>query len=452
MSAEGMALSRQTRWWLAGLAVLVVAVLGVDAWRARYAPRPAAGEMATEGEARPGAAARADTRRGLNETPLLYSGEFARDVAARLAPGLVWAEPATGAPSTGLMVSPDHALVALWSEAPTWMLTTGTGQRTRARLAAVDRVHGVALLRLDAATLPALVTRSALTLQPAEALIIVRPMPGPPGLRTFQWPGDPSGMRELLGTSTHLRVVVGLDGAVVGLQLPASADNRWLDAVEMQQIAATLERDGRHPHPWSGLHVQEIDRALQARYGPAALVVTHVEPDSPAARAGVKEGVTLSTLERGDAHVTTEAGVRRLLAAPGPIAMLAMNGERYRFDVIDSALVSVEAAPATPRPTTRRAGASPASKRGLTMPAPGVTVRIEAGSPAATAGLRSDDAVVAIDGAAIASAATLDRALAQGRAVLVKVRRDGGYRYIWLPAAPDVPSVGTAGARTRTRR
>lgn len=452
MSAESMSLSRQTRWWLAGLAALVVAVLAVDAWRARHYPVTEV-EALAEAESRPGSSGRAETRRGLNETPLLYSGEFARSVVSRLAPGLVWGEPETGAPSAGLVVDPGHVLVSLWSEAPGWMITTGTGQRARARLAAVDRLHGVALLRLEGTTLPALVAGSSATLQPAEALIVVRPMKGTPGIRTFEWPGSAAAMRELLGTSEHLRVIVALDGTLVGLQLPRSAGDRWLDGTEMQQIAAALERDGRHPHPWSGLHVQAVDVSLARRFGPAALVVTHVEPGSPAALAGVKEGVTLSSVERGNDHATTEAGVRRLLGVAGPVQMQAMDGERYKFDVVDRASVAPEPPPpARSRASSRRtpAPASPEARRGLAAAQAGVVVTAEAGSVAATAGLRPGDAVVSIDGAPAPSMAAIDRALASGRAVLLKVRRDDDYRYVWLPAVAN-DAGGRAGRSGSSR-
>lgn len=449
MSAVGMSLSRRTRWWLAGLAAIVVVVLAVDAWRARHAPADRA-EPAAEGELRPGAAGRAETRRGLNETPLLYSGEFARNVVSRLAPGLVWGEPATGAPSAGLVVSPGYALVSLWSQAPTWMLTTGTGQRVRARLAASDPVHGVALLRIEDTAVPALVAGSTRALQPAEALIVVRPMAGSPGIRTFEWPGTPGAMRELLGSSEHLRVVVALDGTVVGLQLPASAGDRWVDGNEMQRIAAALEREGRHAHPWSGLHVQEVNASLAGRFGPAALVVTHVEPGSPAARAGVKEGTTLSSLERGTDHVTTEAGVRRLLEGLGRVAVLTMDGERYSFDVIDRALAAPD--PSSPRPRSRRApvAATPETRRGVLAPEQGIAVSAEPGSVAATAGLRPGDVVVAVDGAALTTRAALERALASGREVVLKVVRGGEYRYVRLPAVTS--STDDAGRSGGARR
>jgi S1-C subfamily serine protease len=430
-----MSLSHPTRWWLAGLAAVVIGVLAVDGWRGWREPTRRA-EGTGEGETRPGATARADTRRGLNETPLLYSGEFARNVVARLAPGLVWAEPATGTPSAGLMVGPEHALIALWSDAREWILTTGAGQRARARLAAVDRPHGVALLALDGARLPALVSGSADALQPAEALLVVRPTARAPGIRTFEWPGSPGAMQELLGESEHLRVIVALDGTVAGLQLPRASGGQWIDGIEMQRIVAALERDGHHWHPWSGLHVQAVDASLAARFGPAALVVTHVEAGSPAAVAGVTEGTVLSSIERGTDHATTEAGARRLLDTPGRVELVAVDGGRYGFDVADRDLER-NAEPATSPAPSRGSPRlpAPANRRGVLRPPPGLEVHAEPGSAAATAGLRSGDAVVAIDGVPVASTAVLDRALASGRGLLLKVRRGDGYRYVSLPAA-----------------
>jgi M6 family metalloprotease-like protein len=195
---------------------------------------------------------------------------------------------------------------------------------------------------------------------------------------------------------------------------PASPDLSEFKTVE----TAVTTRISRSAHagaqaPYLGLLV-EADADGQ-------LKVAAVEPDSPAAKAGLRKDDVLSTAagqKLGDA-----AALRDLLSSKSPGDKLTVVVQREDKEVACEATLG-----AVSRPLS---AAGPRAVMGITTGDAGDGVRIEQltpDMPAAKAGLKEGDVILKIDGHTTADRSQMSGALGgrkPGDAVLVLYRRDG---------------------------
>jgi S1-C subfamily serine protease len=420
----------RSRLFLGTLITLVVLVLAYDVWHARQRP-------SAEPETPPPAVPPAEplVRRLLDSGPLRYEGEYLQNLSDRLRPALLRASPtgATAQASAGFWLSADgDAVIASAAGDPEWTIRT-EGQSLRARLAGVDRIHGVALLRADVP--PDRPPRALGMLEMSEGgdgvahpLIAIRS--GTDGVEARVLAPPQLGIDPL----THLEtldphageVLVDLDGRLHGFATLTRDGVTPLPATLLAAILNALAVSGRHPHPYTGVTVQDIDPALRAQFPRGDLLVVWVEDGSPGARAGVRAGMPL-------AHVRTGA-------------MVADTAAAYeRMQAIDALLTFTTA---DPRPreiavTVEDRQVPAADAGGVIVPAlePGVPIQVAPGTRAWAAGLRSGDLVVSA-GFRRATAVSLRRTLADARAVTLTVRRGDRYLLVALPPAVATPASG----------
>jgi S1-C subfamily serine protease len=430
-----MALTRGTRRFLIALAALIGVVFAVDAWRAG---RP---DEVTPPPVAPPVEVRSEARRGAEPAWLLQVSEVLRSSIDRVSPSLVHAVPSSGAASRGIVFD-GHVLVGLTSGAERWHLRFGDGARAQATLVASDPVHGVGLLAIAGTPPPAALIAATRELRVGEPVLIASPGAEGTAARSVQWPGQ---LRLLAGEAAALdapALLFSIEGELLGLRLGPGAEAEILSAADLQEIGEALVRDGRHEHPWMGAELQDIDASLRPVFPVGAMVVAHVHPGSPAARAGLREGSTWEAFEQGDRQARRASDLAELLAPLAPVRALPPDGrgEPVTIETIDRQW-------SPPRGT-------PTARRGIVADTPEVRITVVPGTAAATSGLRDGDVVVALDGRPVASQGTLAKTLADPRAHLLKVRRDGRHWLFALPPAEDrasdrAPAPGVAPGGTR---
>jgi serine protease Do len=203
------------------------------------------------------------------------------------------------------------------------------------------------------------------------------------------------------------------------------------------QIVAT----GHATHARLGVVVQEVNQALADSFGldrPEGALVARVEPNGPAAQAGLKAGDVIRALD--GQPIVSSGDLPALLgqASPGREVKLEIWRQGHRQTV------SARLGDAQDRDTAAAAtggddgpGAAAAGRLGLALRPLQPQERREAGSdggllierssgPAARAGVQPGDLLLAINGTPITSAEQARRLVAQaGKSVALLLQRDG---------------------------
>jgi M6 family metalloprotease-like protein len=137
------------------------------------------------------------------------------------------------------------------------------------------------------------------------------------------------------------------------------------------------------------------------------LAVEEVQPDSPAAQAGLKKGDVVTRV--GDQAVRTPDGFREWLQTRGPGDAVKLALLRDDKPVEVTATLTATSRPMKPGPRVYLG-----VELGMADGGGGVAVeRVTPGSPAAEAGLRGEDVIVKLDGKEVTTGAALADVLAQ---------------------------------------
>jgi serine protease Do len=208
----------------------------------------------------------------------------------------------------------------------------------------------------------------------------------------------------------------------------------------VQHIVDQLRDHGSVQRGWLGVSLQPMDQdlatAMRAADTKGALVAA-VEPDSPAAKAGLRAGDVITGIN-GQAVVTPRdlaAGVADV--APGGTATLAVlrdgTAMEQRVEVgTNPANVAAAAKPGQPGQPSLGIALAPRRDGGVEI------TRVEPGSVAAERGLRPGDVVLRAGERDAANpqdvVAAVRSALEAGRpSIAFQVERDGARRFVALP-------------------
>jgi serine protease Do len=246
--------------------------------------------------------------------------------------------------------------------------------------------------------------------------------------------------------------VIGIDTAIysptggsvgIGFAVPSNLASK---------VVAQLKEKGTIDRGWLGIAMQTITpdlaRALGREKAEGALVAS-VQPDSPAAKAGLQQGDVV--IAAGGEPIRTPRDLARIVADARPGTRLDMNlardGKERTLPVTVGAPQEQTASLEAPEegvdsgpkvglalaPLTAQAR----SQLGLDSSAKGAVVAsVEPGSPAAESGLRRGDVIVKVGDRSVdgprSVAAELRAARKDRRAVPVLVLRDGTPYYVAL--------------------
>lgn len=404
-------MSRRTRWFLAGVVVVALAVMAYDASAPLRLGTPATAPVTPSVES-----PRSETQRGLDKTPLIYPAQFVDTLVERLRGTVVVAVPVpSGSPASGFIVPPGDIVIGGASHEQTWRVTTATGRTFTATRVGADPVRGVLLLRSETSALPtvpfgppALASGSpvvALIATPAALVTQLLPAPGTEASLYARLRSE----RLAPGTA-----VVDLDGRLMAMLGAGVHGGVPLTSEDLQNVVLPGLRTGTYIGlPWTGADLQDLTPALASRFGEGVMVVAHVEPGSPADEAGLLAGDVVRTARVGDVEVATAAEVEARIAEDAPLSLDVARGPRRA--VIRTVAIDVGRRAYPP-------GVEGAS--GVAVADTGVVVDVAPASAAARAGLRTGDRIEAVDGR-LATSAVVSTVLRGSREVLLLVRRDG---------------------------
>lgn len=242
---------------------------------------------------------------------------------------------------------------------------------------------------------------------------------------------------ELIGINTAIvsRGSGGNQG--VGFAVPINMAHHV-----MKQLAA----EGRVSRGYMGVSIQPVDRDIAEAFGapePGGALVSAVEPESPAARAGLQRGDIIRKLNGEAVEDPRTLSLKVAEQAPGSEASLAvLRAGRER-----KLTVRLDEHPEFDKPRLRAGKSAPgpvgigaqtltpelaqqlqvgAETRGV------VAVRVKPDSPAARAGIRRGDVIEQVNRRETASAEDFRKALAAagGEPILLLINRRGSARFV----------------------
>ncbi len=248
--------------------------------------------------------------------------------------------------------------------------------------------------------------------------------------------------------------LVDIDGKVVGINTAIYSPNGGSVGVgfaipsdQAQKIVAKLMKDGSIKHGFIGVQIQPVTGDVANAVGLAkaeGALVAKVEPDTPAAKAGVRAGDVITAL--GGAPVTAPRDLSRKVAdlSPGEKTKLTVwrEGESRELAMtIGGNDTGTEQAAAEPGKGAKEAQVAtigvgladitPDVREALNLPRGETGAVIESVSPskpAADAGLQTGDVIVSVNQAPVKSAKEARTAIAEAgksgrKSVLLLVQR-----------------------------
>ncbi len=229
----------------------------------------------------------------------------------------------------------------------------------------------------------------------------------------------------------------------------------------VRNVVAQIEKNGHVTRGYLGVEMQPIDAAMAAalklpktQNGHEGALVAGVEPNSPAAHAGVQPGDVIVGIDGQTVGTPRELAVDVANIKPGSNAKLAIlrDGADQTVTVDVTRMPGTQMASAEQNPDNQHpsiglalAPITPDMRSQLNLPAHdggAVVADVQSGSAADQAGLRQGDVIVGVGAHAVNSpdqAVSAIREAEQGNtSVALRVMRDGHTAFVAVP----VPQSG----------
>ena len=340
-------------------------------------------------------------------------------------------------------------------------ILTADQRRFDAEVVGVDRLSDVALLKVAASGLPVVVPRRDSELCPGERVAAMgapfgfersvtagvvsanpRYMPGGSGVPLIQSdvalnPGNSGGplfdeRGEVVGMNS---MIYSPGGGYFGMSFSLPIDTAMRVADELRAT-----RHVRRGH--IGARTQPLTAELAPAFGLASTqgaLIVRVDPDSPAAEAGLRSGDVV--LAVGGDTAMSYADIQNRVAAARTGSRIALKIWRHKAPLTVQVGVLENPPDDPPRPAGRtlaqetRFGLELAERKGvlgISLPSPGLYVQSVSGS-AQLAGLRYGDMLIAVNDVEVASLADFDaaiRSVTQSDTVALLVMRGSARSYV----------------------
>ena len=201
------------------------------------------------------------------------------------------------------------------------------------------------------------------------------------------------------------------------------------------QIKDQLVKDGRVTRGYVGVYIQELTQELANSFGlktPEGALVTKIEKDSPAEKAGLKVGDVI--LAMNGTKVTSSVSLPMLVSTmrPGSTATLTVFRDKQKLDLqitIGSNKAAEEQQVATENVNRLGVVTRPLSKEEEKQAETSGLLVTQASGLASKAGIREGDILVTANGITLKKQQDL-LAQCKGDKVLLLVQRDGGRIFI----------------------
>lgn len=238
-----------------------------------------------------------------------------------------------------------------------------------------------------------------------------------------------------------------MDGEVVGINSQIFSTSGGFMGLSFaipidlaMQVKDQLVKNGKVTRGRIGVGIQGMNQQLAESFGldkPAGALVSKVESDSPASKAGLREGDVIT--EYNGKPVKDSADLPVLVAATAPGTAVDMKVWRDRAEKKIS--ITIGELPGE-RAAVAKADAKPQGKLGVAvrpltaeeakqLGSEGGMLVQEAGGAAAKAGIRAGDVIVSVNGKAVKSIEDLRKLVNEAKGSLaILVERQGGRVFV----------------------
>ena len=250
---------------------------------------------------------------------------------------------------------------------------------------------------------------------------------------------------KVVGVNT---AILSPSGGSVGIGFAIPSDT-------VRTIVAQLEQSGHVTRGYLGVQAQAIESAMRAALhlpGHGGALVASVEPDSPAAKAGVQPGDVIEQVNGNKIGDPRELAVDVAAVAPGDQAKLTVfrDGDTKDLQAIVASLPTADESASAPNQQRgvglALAPLTPDARSELNLPEQtrgAVIAQVRPGSPAEQAGLQQGDVIVGVGEKSVSSpseAVSAIRAAMQGdKTAALRIVRDGTAAFVAVS-----PSSATA--------
>jgi serine protease Do len=356
-------------------------------------------------------------------------------------------------------------------------VTLSDGRTFPARVVGSDAETDVALIKIDATGLPVVPLGASGELKVAEPVMAIG---NPFGLDHSVSVGIVSAMGRFIGQGrfddfiqTDAAInpgnsggpLINTRGEAVGINSAIVSRGGGFQGIGFaipvdlaKPILGQLRATGKVTRGWLGVSIQPLTQELAKSFGltgTQGALVASVSEDSPAARAGLKEGDVIVSF---DGKPVEGPRVLPSIVANTPIGRgvpvgIVRDGSRQTVTVTVGNLSDSREARATPSAPGEKRESRASEKLGLALQEltpelakqlgvqgsdKGVVVtEVKPDSPAAQAGLAPGDVIREVNRTPVQGLPDVDKGLARsqsGGQVLLRVERDGSQRYVVVAA------------------
>jgi serine protease Do len=246
---------------------------------------------------------------------------------------------------------------------------------------------------------------------------------------------------EVIGVNT---AIVSPSGGSVGIAFAIPSET-------VTRVVTSLKETGTVTRGYLGVNIQPITPEIADGLGlkePRGALVSEVQPDTPAAKAGIRAGDAVLAVNGEPVKDARELSRRISLLQPGASVKLTLirDGKERTVEASLAKLPDQRAE----RPSDRNGGnarGTDLSGLGLSLaPAPSmgagregvVVTEVDPSGPAAERGLKSGDVILEAGGKPVSNPADVRDALSAARkdgksVILLRVKGEDGNRFVTLP-------------------
>ena len=363
---------------------------------------------------------------------------------------------------SGFIVSPDGLILTnahVVADASEVTVKLTDKREFRAKVMGVDRPSDVAVLKIDAKDLPTVKVGDSSGVKVGEWVVAIG---SPYGFENTVTSGIVSAKARTLPDENYVPFIqtdvavnpgnsggplFNMKGEVIGINSQIYSRSGGYQGLSFAvpidvavHVKDQLLEHGTVTRGRLGVTIQDVNQALADSFGlkqPGGALVSSVEKNSPAAKAGIEAGDVITRYD--DTPITSSSQLPVLVAntAPGKHATLEVvrKGDTKRIDVAVGELKSTKVASAAD--VAAGHGKLGVAVRSLSederqqLGVKGGVVVENVGGPAARAGIQAGDVILSLNNTPIISAEQLKNLLSKsGKHIALLVQRDDMKTYV----------------------
>jgi serine protease Do len=362
---------------------------------------------------------------------------------------------------SGFIVSPDGVILTnahVVDDATEVTVKLTDKREFRAKVIGSDKPSDVAVLKIEANGLPTVKLGSSMNEKVGEWVLAIG---SPYGFENSVTSGIVSAKSRSLPDGTYIPFIqtdvavnpgnsggplFNMKGEVIGINAQIFTHTGGYQGLSFAvpidlaiKVKDQLQQFGKVSRGRLGVTIQEINQQLADSFGlkrPGGALVAAVEENGPAAKAGIKAGDVILKFNGHAISSSSELPAQVADVKPGTKATLEVSrdGTSKEFDVTVGELKGAKAASAnSPNQEHGRLGLAVrplAPEERQQVGAKGLVVE-EASGPAARAGIRRGDLLLAVNGTPIQSVEQLRALVAKsGRTMALLIQREEGKIFV----------------------